>query len=53
MQNSLKACTFKIKSKDDTSQKVCLSEQMSPILKFDTPAKLKDPSVPTRMWSKL
>jgi len=40
-------CTFKRKSKDDKSKKVLLSEQVSSILKFDTPPKFKDPGVPT------
>jgi len=40
-------CTLKRKSKDDKSKKVLLSEQMSSILKFDTPPKFKDPGVPT------
>jgi len=40
-------CTFKRKSKDDKSKKVLLSEQVSSILKCDTPPKFKDPSVPT------
>jgi len=40
-------CTFKRKSKDDKSKKVLLSEQVSSILKWDTPPKFKDPGVPT------
>jgi len=40
-------CTFKRKSKDDKSKKVLLSEQLSSILKCDTPPKFKDPGVPT------
>jgi len=40
-------CTFKRKSKDGKSKKVLLSEQVSSILKFDTPPMSKDPSVPT------
>ena len=40
-------CTFKRKSKDDKSKKVLLNEQVSSILKFDTPPKFKDPGVST------
>jgi len=40
-------CTFKRKSKDDKSKNVLLSEQVSSILKCDTPPKFKDPGVPT------
>jgi len=40
-------CTFKMKSKDNKSKNVLLSEQVSSILKFDTSHKLKDPGVPT------
>ena len=40
-------CTFKRKLKDNKSKKVLLSEQVSSILKCDTPPKFKDPSVPT------
>jgi len=40
-------CTFERKSKEDKSKKVLLSEQVSFILKFGTPCKFKDPSVPT------
>ena len=40
-------CTFERKSKDDKSKKVLLSEQVSSILKFDTPHNFKDPGVPT------
>ena len=40
-------CTLKRKSKDDKAQKVFLSEQVSSILKFDTPPRLKDHGVPT------
>jgi len=39
--------TFKRKSKDDESKKILISEQVSSILKCDTPSKFKDPSVPT------
>ena len=39
-------CTFKRKSKDDKSKNVLLSEQVSSILKCDTPPKFKDPGVP-------
>ena len=38
-------CTFKRKSKDDKSKKVLLSEQVSSILKCDSPPKFKDPGV--------
>ena len=38
---------FKRKSKDYKSQKAFLSEQVSSILKFDTPPMLKDHGVPT------
>ena len=40
-------CTFKRKSKDNKSEKVLLSEQVSSILKGDTPPKFKDPGIPT------
>ena len=40
-------CTFKRKSKDDKSKKVLLSEQVSSILKRNTPPKFKDLGVPT------
>jgi len=40
-------CTFKRKSNIDKSKKVLLSEQVSSILKCDTPPKFKDPGLPT------
>ena len=39
-------CTFKRKSKDNKSKKVLLSEQVSSILKCDTPSKFNDPGCP-------
>jgi len=38
---------FKRKSKDEKSKKVLLSEQVSSILKYDTPPKFQDPGIPT------
>jgi len=40
-------CTFKRKSKDSKSQKALLSEQVSSILKHNTPPKFKDHGIPT------
>jgi len=47
MLSSLKTPTFERKSKDDKSKEVLLSEQVSLILKRDTPPKFKDLGVPT------
>jgi len=40
-------CTFERKFEDGKSKKVLLGEQVSSILKCDTPPKFKDPDVPT------
>ena len=40
-------CAFERKSKDYKSKKVLLSEQVSSILKCDTPPMFNDPGVPT------
>ncbi|KAF7810626.1 uncharacterized protein G2W53_037369 [Senna tora] len=40
-------CTFKRKSKNHVSKMVFLNEQVSSVLQYNTPPKLKDPGVPT------